>query len=939
MPQDTIRAIAQTSDGYLWLGTDEGLARFDGYEFVVFNKDHGDLPNNSITALSPARDGSLWIGTPDGLVHYSNKRFTTYTTANGLPDNSVSAIVEDHNRVVWLAAGIYLSRFDGSRFTNYTPGRDLMVQAVRAVYEDAQQNLWIAGYGGVGKLVANRYVPAIGAEAMGGNIVTVMLKDRNENLWVAGSKGLLRLSAAGKLKQYDEHDGLPDTFVRSLWEDRDGNLWAGTNGGLGRLENGRFVAPPIDTSHDRDWVRCIFEDREGNLWVGMNSGLNRLRDDIFTIYSRAEGLPSDEPTTVFQDRRGAMWIGFHDRGLVLFDQKNPRIYDRRDGLAGNEVFSIREDRKGGLLVATRDGLSRLRGGRFTSYVPNDPLGRVIVFDALEDRRGRIWLATPNGLLVLEGARSQIVVPGGPLLNNSVVALCEGRDGSLWAGTYGRGLWHIKGDKQKLYTTADGLSSDQIRSLSEDAEGTLWVGTFGGGLNAMQQGRFLQYTSRDGLLSDNISHVEDDGRGSLWLSTTRGVCRVEKRELRDYAQRRIAVLHPVNYGVEDGLRSAQCAPGYPTSSGGFRSSDGRLWFPTSRGLAVLDPASRKPQMLPPLVHVVEMTADGRQIDPASHPKLEPGNGRVQIRYTGIHLSAPERVRYFYKLEGIDREWVPAGGRRTINYNSLSHGRYRFSVRAEIPGSQPTERSYAFEVLPHFYETTGFRIAAGIVLLAGIWAVYQMRLRQIRSRFALVLDERVRLAREIHDTLAQGFVGIASQLDAVALSMNGETGPARQHLELARRMARHSLTEARRSVTDLRDSVLDGQDLPAALETGARHWTAGSSVELRVDVAGELRKLPEETEQHLLRIAQEAVTNALKHSGASEIRIHLGMEARTLRLSVTDNGNGFDQQNAFSAAGGHFGLLGMRERAERMGGELRLASRPCGGTTVEVSVPLT
>jgi signal transduction histidine kinase len=313
-------------------------------------------------------------------------------------------------------------------------------------------------------------------------------------------------------------------------------------------------------------------------------------------------------------------------------------------------------------------------------------------------------------------------------------------------------------------------------------------------------------------------------------------------------------------------------------------------------------------------------------------------RIRILYTAIHLSAPEQVAYSYRLSGLESRWVSAGARREINYNTPAHGNYRFTVKAELPGGQATEASYAFDVLPHYYETVWFRMLGTAALLAFAWAIYQLRLRQIRSRFSLVLEERARLAREIHDTLAQGFVGISSQLDAVAMCMPEEQSPARKYLDMARRMARHSLTEARRSVMDLRASVLEGQDLAAALESGMRMWTAGAGVDVKVDVSGPEMVLSQEMEQHLLRIAQEAVTNVVKHAGANRIGIKLHTEARKLYLQIRDNGRGFATPDVFSSRGGHFGLIGMRERAERLGGELRLASNPGEGTEVEVTVPL-
>jgi signal transduction histidine kinase/ligand-binding sensor domain-containing protein len=937
LPQDTIRAITQTKDGYLWLGTDEGLARFDGYEFVVFNKTNGNLPDNSITALAAANDGGLWIGTSNGLTQYREGRFRTFTTKQGLPDEAITALLADQEGALWVVAGIYLSRYQDGKFTNFVPNTDIPVSSARAVCEDANHDLWVAGFSRVVRRTGGTFVTVMGSEVLDGLVVLSIVADRDGNVWIGGSKGIIRRSASGAIQKFGMREGLPDPVVRALWVDRDGNIWAGTNNGLARLQGNRFVISGQDTPDSGDVVRCLFEDREGDLWIGANGGLSRWRNDIFMMYGKPEGLPSDSPNAVFQDRAGRVWVGFNDLGMMQFAGSQSRKFTTRDGMPDSEVFQIREGLKGDLLVATRSGVARLEAGRFQIYHPPDPLERKGVFDAMEDAQGALWLATPGGLSVVRGKQFQNVVPGGPLLIDFMVTLCEGQDGAIWAGTYGKGLWRVKGNERRQYTTSDGLSSDQIRSLYQDSQGTLWIGTFGGGLNALRDGKFIHYGAQDGLLSDNIGKVFDDGE-SLWLSTTRGICRIAKSQLSEFTAKKRSRLEPQNYGVEDGLRSAQCAPAYPTAGGGIRTTDGRLWFTTSRGLAVLSPDARKPVAIPPAAQLVQMTANGEPLDLSRAARLTTGNERLQIRYTGIHLSAPERVQYFYRLDGLDPDWVAAGSRRVINFNTLHHGHYRFNVRAELPGGPSSQQSYEFEMLPQFWETAWFRVLCVAGLLAGAWAIYQLRLRQIRSRFGLVLEERARLAREIHDTLAQGFVGISSQLDAVAMCMPENAAPARSYLDMARRMARHSLTEARRSVMDLRASALDGQDLAAAIESGTRLLTAGSGVEVAVEVTGSGAKLPEEMEQNLLRIAQEAVTNALKHAGASRIGVQLRVEAHNLHLRICDDGRGFDQQDVFSSHAGHFGVIGMRERAERLGGELHLASNPGEGTAVEVTVPL-
>ncbi len=936
LPQDTIRAITQTADGYLWLGSDEGLSSFDGYEFVTFTKADGSLPNNSINALAPGANGTLWIGTPAGLTRYRNHRFTTFTTRNGLPDDAVSSLVEDRKGTLWIIAGGILSRFKNEKFHNYPMDGLRPVRAARVVYKDREGAIWVAGLEGLIRLSDDKFVPVLGPKEIEGNLINAIVRDRNNNVWLGGLKGLMLLSADGSLKMFYSH-GHPENMVSALWEDRDGNVWAGTSTGLSRLD-GRRSAMSLGGDRDMDSVRCLFEDREGNLWVGMNAGLNRLQDERFTVYGQAEGLPGSKPVAVHQDRKGQIWIGYDGGGLVEFHEKTTRIYSTRDGLAGNKIQSIRETSHGDLLISTGEGLSRMHGGRFANFVVPEPLARPFVFDALEDRRGRVWLATPSGVYQMSGSQAQNVVPGGPVINDSTVVLAEDRDGSMWAGSYGKGLWHMENGQTHRLTISDGLSSDRIRSLYEDHDGTLWIGTWGGGLNVYRKGVFTSYGEVDGLLSDNIWHVQDDGNGSLWLSTPRGLCRISKRDIGDFSARRIRTLSPLNYGMADGLPTAQCAPGQ-VGGGGTRTTDGRLWFPTSRGLASTDPrAAVHEQTQPaPIVTFIEVAADNQQVDLNEGAVIKPGTKHIQFRFVGIHLSAPERVRYDYKLEGLDSEWVSASNRRAVNYIGLPRGRYRFWVRASIPGQGVSEASLALVVLPHFYERAYFLWLAAFCSLAAAYGLYQLHLRQIRRRFALVLAERTRIAREIHDTLVQGFVGISAQL-AVALKSDGNDDTARQHVMVARRMARHSLTEAKRSMVDLRATPLEGRDLASALSLVARRWAGGSATPVEIEISGAPGRLSEELEQNVLRIAQEAVTNALKHADAGRILIRVHFAAASLVLEVKDDGRGFDPSGVFLLAEGQFGLMGMRERAERLNGQLELTSAPGSGTQVRVCFPI-
>jgi len=935
LPQDTIRAITQTTDGFLWLGTDEGLARFDGYEFVAFGKDQAGLPSNSVTVLAAGPDGSLWIGTPNGLTRYAHGQFQTFTLKDGLPGSAVSALLVDHAGTLWIVAGGSLSRFDGSRFSNFLRGRDIPLRVVRGVWEDRNQILYVAGTSSVARFENGRFRDIFGPSALEGDFPSAVLKDHLGSLWILGFRGLVRKSPNGRIFRFGSREGLTDPFeLRDMKADRDGNLWVATNGGLARLEGEGFRT--LTEGSVQDGVRCLFEDRDGNLWVGTNRGLLRFRDDVFTVFGKPEGLPSDEPNAIYEDRAGSVWAGFLDRGLRRFAPSDP-FHAIRAGPEKGRVYSIRETSTGELLVSTREGLQIWNHGRVRTFNPPDPQGRKRVFDALEDSAGRIWLALPNGLGQLRGNEFRTAVPAANpgMLEGAFVTLAEAEDHSLWAGTIQGGLWRVTPSGNQLYTTADGLGSNLIRSLYPDKDGTLWIGTIGGGLNAFRAGRFRRFSERDGLLSDNISHILDDGE-SLWLSTTRGICRVPKSQLRDFANGKRRHLDPLNYGLTDGLRSAQ-APS-DIGLGGGRHSDGSLWFATARGIAIYRQGALRRASGPLPIYLAEMTADGRRLDSSSHPRVPPGRGRVEIRYAAIYLNAPELVHYSYKLEGLDSDWIIAETRRVAIYNNLGYGYYRFRIRAEVPGAPPTEAAYELELLPHYYETGWFRtLCVGLAAFA-CWMVYRLRVRQIRFRFAAVLKERLRLAREIHDTLAQAFVGISSQLDALETCLPENLRSAHIYLDLARHMAQHSLTEARRSVMDLRSAALSDRDLAAALHSNVRSWTAGAAVNVEVQVKGEFENLPEDMRHNLLRIAQEAVTNASKHAQASRIEVKLERTEKIVNLKVIDNGCGFQTDDAFAGMGGHFGLIGIRERSEHIGGEFRLGSQPGVGTEVEVTVTL-
>jgi diguanylate cyclase (GGDEF)-like protein len=748
LPQNTVQAITQTPDGYLWLGTQEGLVRFDGMQFTVFDRQRvPELRSNNIQALYVDGNNGLWIGTETGGgLRWRDGRFTAFGTADGLEAAAVRAYQPDANGVLWAATfGGGVHQFDGRRFTRAS---DVQSARVSSLASDRAGGLWIGTYDagaihrtpqGVTKHDVRSGLPT--------NDVRAVTVDRAGTVWIGTTRGVVRY-VGGQVSRISP--ALPDDIVTALFEDRTGAMWIGTGGnGVFRYLNGDLARFGTAEGLAASRVRAIFEDDAGNVWIGTEGGgLNRLRRGTFTTYGRQHGLSADIAYAVLEDRRGTMWVGTQHSGLNRWDGTRFTTYSTRDGLTSNTILSLAETPDGTLWVGTEGGgVVRLHDNRFEPLRLPGTLSAASAYAMRADRSGCMWIGTSGqGLLRSCGSQATQLSTRDGLGSDIVLAIAIGADDTLWAGTYGGGVSRYRDGRVTTFKTANGLGSDTILSIYPDANGTIWIATYEGGLSRLQNDTITTFTLAQGLLSDTIFQVLDDGRGQLWMSSNKGVFRVRKDDLDAVAEGRASRVTSVAYGRSDGMGSAECNG--MVQPAGWQSQDGRLWFPTIKGVAVVDPASAAVAPPRPPVHIERLVVNGRTIDVGQTPTaqtLDPGVANLEIHYVGLNLGAPETVRYRYRLEGVDENWIEVGNRRVAYYTRLKPGRYSFRVTAANSGGvfEVTGPALAFAIQPRFYETWWFYGIGALALLSVGTFAHDFRVRRIKAlneRLQTLVNER-------------------------------------------------------------------------------------------------------------------------------------------------------------------------------------------------------
>ncbi|HVM47522.1 MAG TPA: two-component regulator propeller domain-containing protein [Candidatus Acidoferrum sp.] len=1001
LPQNTVTGIAQTPDGYLWVSTFDGVARFDGMHFRTFNA--GNTPalgSGRIRFLFQGRDGVLWLAPQEGgLVRLENGNFSPVVmSAPGAVRMACSQVAEEAFGALWLSDedGV-VSRLTDGHVSQESAKWTVPAGSKLQVTTDAEGALWVVGNSGLYRIEQGRLVPVLQGRR---DEYIVHCPSRRGGWWLS-SGGQLCLWRNGQwLLRVPAPPALP-RLLRASLEDRSGHFWLGTQGnGLFRYDtNGAVLHLTRKEGLSSDWVRTVLEDREGNLWVGYGvvasfafaetegGGLGRLRLPLFGVYPSAQAPPSGEPpteaptpaprpaagqsppwweriTSVSEAPDGELWVGTYGRGLKRLPPEADQGALDDPATASFHILTALADHRGDVwLGTTAGGVFQRREGdliRLSAFPTNGPR----VLSIYEDSHGAIWFGRhETGALVQiqDGATNFVPLPKNLGLV-SVRTMTEDPAGNLWIGTSGAGLLCWKDGHFTRFTHTNGLSSDLIWSLLAEPDGALWVGTAGGGLTRLKAGRTAICTTRDGLPDNVICSIADDGHGQYWFSSHQGIFRVSKRELNRFADGAAERVQCIAYGRSDGLPVLEFKGGYQPAS--CRTRDGRLWFPTSQGLVFVDPADVSTNSVPPTIHIEEVVVDGKPIPavrwqaesppessggkkPGASGRLEipSGRHRIEIRYTGLNFSAPEKMRFRHRLEGVDAGWVDTESQRVASYDRLPHGSYAFQVQAcNREGAwSPQSASLTFVLLPFLWQTWWFECLFLLVFGGAIgWGVGQVLRRRHRRHLRLVerlhrLErERVRVARDIHDDLgssltAMGYWGAWAARDSKTLPEAQE-----QLLSIADRTRElgRKLDETVWAVSPKNDS---STRLATYLCRFVEEFLEPRNIRWRLDVAADLPEveLTTETRHNVLLVVKEAVNNTAKHARAAEVTLRVAAEKGVMSIEVSDNGLGFNPQAAGEQGNG---LKNMAARMAEIGGQFEVRSAPEKGTTVCLRLPL-
>jgi signal transduction histidine kinase/ligand-binding sensor domain-containing protein len=958
LPQNGVTAIVQSQDGYLWVGTYSGLARFDGVRFTIFNTTTTqEMFSSRVTSLFEDSTGTLWIGyETGGLMRYKDGVFQSSETpaSNG---KRIVSIAEDQPGDIWALAadGSLLRLRDGLVLAAGTAATSELGSLVK----DRSGKTWVLWNGTVSLLEGDHLMPApFGSESTNGHVQGICAS-RDGGLWVA---------SLGRVRKRQETGWVEDlglspwglSAVTSAFIDS--KTWGLASGVVDRgldlvLPDRTALYLSRTNGLPSDWVRALCEDREGNLWMGTANGLAVLRVSKVAVVDAPGEWQGRAVLSLSEARNGALWVGTEGAGLYRLKQNEWTHFGAVEGVLNSFVWSVSEDAQGRVWAGTWGGGLLVQSGDHFQRAPGfeDVLTPALALLHVAD--GSTWVGTETGLAHWKAGKVEWYGRNTGLIYPDVRAVVQDSKGTVWFGMLGGGLGVLKEGAVSQFRKLNGLSSDFVQCLKLEKDGSLWIGTFGGGLNRLKHGRFAVINASQGLPNDVICDIEDDGRGNFWFSSHGGIFRVSKELLNQCADGVTNSLHCLTYGKGDGLPTLECSGGFQPA--GCMTADGRLWFPTSKGLVVVDPNERNLNHLPPPVIIEDLLVSGQKVprqgaDPVP-VRIRPGDDRFEFVYTGLSLVAPEKVRFKYRLEGLEREWVDAGTKRTATYKFIPPGNYTFHVIACNNDDIWNEvgQTLRINVVPRFWQTWWFRVLSGCMIAAvigiGVWFETQRRMRwklERLERQRAVERERARIAQDIHDDLGASL----TRITLLSQSARGDfDNPAEAAANLDRiygtaRELTRAMDEIVWAVNPQHDTL---DSLASYLGKYAQDFLGAADVSCRLDFSVQLPPWPLRAEvRHNLFLAfKEALHNVVQHAAASEVRVSLTPLGSAFSLDVADNGRGFVinvqetrlRPDSDRLARGN-GIANVRRRLAAIGGHCEIRSAPGQGTQVHFVVPV-
>jgi len=935
-PGGVVNGIAQTTDGYLWIGTDRGLIRFDGFNFRPVSLTSIAIASSvSILQLLTDAGGKLWIR-PQGadLVRQKDGKFESVRYG----PNAITALSKDNHD------GVLVSDIEQGTFRFVADSVQKLGPAsppVISLAETADGKIWLGTLGDGLFFLAGGRASQVNA-GLPNRKINCLLAIGSDELWVGTDRGLYR--GNGKdFRRVELPSFLGNVQVLSLLRDRDSNMWVGTTRGLLRI-NGEGISFSEENELRGDGgINALFEDREGNLWIGGARGLGRIRDSAFVTYSSVSDRRFEHNGPVYVDPEGGTWFAPTQGGLYVL--RNGRVQAVTSIPPNEVVYSISGWADVVWAGRQRGGLTRLqfRNGAIASqsYTKANGLAQNSAYAVYESRDGSAWAGTLNGGVskFKDGHFTTYTTTNG-LASNTVSSILETHDGAMWFATPS-GLSSFSNGQWRTYATVEGLPSPEVNCLFEDSSGTLWSGT-SAGLAFFASNRFQVPHESPDVLREQIVGMAEDKSGRFWIATSDHVLRVPRDKLLSGVVKAVDVRE---YDQADGLESTE---GVERSQSVVSDSAGRIWFSLRSGLSVVNPSQITDYSLPALPHIEAITADNNTANLAVSVRIPPSPRRITFEYTGLSLAVPGRIQFRYFLEGFDSSWSQPVAAREAVYTNLGPGSYRFRLVASNSEGlwNGPETAIALNVAPAYYQTYWFRLSCIAAFLGMLAAAYQLRLRQLSREFNLRLEERVnertRIARDLHDTLLQSFHGLLLRFHTASELFPTRPAEAKQTLDSAIEQAAQAITEGRDAVQGLRSSTVVTNDLALTINTLGKELagsgTNPNAAEFHVGVEGTPRDLHPILRDEVYRIAGEALRNAFRHAVARRIEVEIRYDERQFRLRVRDDGKGIDSKLLNDdEPPGHYGIRGMRERAKLLGGKMTVWSELDSGTEVELSIP--